>query len=225
METDLNKGHRKRLRERFLKSGLHGLHDYEAIELLLTYAVPRQDVKGIAKELVTKFNDISGVMDASFNDLCEAKGISENSSVLIMLIKELCAEYLAQHMKDRDVASSPEAVIEFSRMKLGGLNEEAVLVIYLNVKNHVLDYEVIIQGTVDQAVVYPRNIVKKALESDAVSIVIVHNHPSGICEPSTNDIRMTGIVKSAAEALNIKLLDHIIVGKSEYFSFTEENLL
>ena len=225
MDKKHQKGHRERLRQRFINAGPGALHDYEIIELLLTYAIPLKDVKPIAKDLLLRFRNFQGVLDASYNELCEVKGVSSNSAALIRLIKETCSEYLAEKMKEKDALSSPEAVLDFAKMKISGLKDEAFLVIYLDIKNHVIDYEIISEGTIDQAVIYPRNIIRKAIFSNAAGLIVMHNHPSGICEPSKDDIKLTGAVRDAAKAVNIRIIDHVIVGKSGYFSFVREGLL
>ncbi len=222
---DHAKGHRERLRRRFMNSGLKGLHDYEAMELLLTFVIPRRDVKPIAKDLLSHFGSLSGIMDASVRELEKVNGIGENAAVLINLVKELCGAYLSDKMLHADVLSTPKDVRNFSRMKLSGLPEEAFMVIYLNIKNHVITHDVLVHGTVDQAAVYPRQIVKCTLENNASGIILVHNHPSGICDPSCEDIKMTDAVKAALDTIDVKLLDHIIVGKSGYYSFLEHKLI
>jgi DNA repair protein RadC len=210
---------------KYLNVGTSGLHDYEIIELLLTYAIPLKDVKPIAKNLITRFKDINGVLDATHDELCEVEGISLISAGLISLVRDICSEYLAGKMKDKDALSSPEAVRDFARMKMAGLKDEAFMVIYLNTKNHVIEYEMINEGTVDQAVIYPRNIIKKALGNNATGLIVIHNHPSGMCEPSKDDVKLTHAIREAANTVNIKTIDHIIVGKSGYFSFIENSLL
>jgi DNA repair protein RadC len=219
------RGHRERLRKKYITAGIGGLHDYEAIELLLTYAIPLRDVKPLAKELLARFEDAAGIIDATHSELCEIKGISSNTAVLLTLVKDICSMYLENKMRDKDALSSPEAVRNFARMKLCGLRDEAFMVIYLNTKNHVNSYEIINEGTVDQAIVYPRNIIKKALATNASGLILTHNHPSGICEPSNDDIRITNAIKEAVKTLSIRLIDHVIVGRSGYFSFVEGGLL
>lgn len=218
-------GHRKRLRKKFAAGGAAGMHNYELIELLLTYAIPRKDVKPVAKELLARFKNIAGIFDADLKELCEIHGLSADSALLVSLMRELCSEYLAEKMSGKDVVSSPKSVFDFARMRLSGLKDEAFLVIYVNTKNHIIDYEVINEGTVDRAIIYPRNVIKKALAKNAGGLILVHNHPSGECEPSSHDIALTGAVRDAAKAMDIRLLDHIIAGKSNYFSFSKENLL
>ncbi len=218
-------GHRQRLREKFSNYGAESLHDYELLELLLTYAIPVRDVKEEAKTLLSRFKSISGVLGANANELCEIKGISVNSAILISLCRELAAKSLEEKIFNKDVLSSPQSVYDFSKVKLSHLENEVFMVIYLNTKNHVQGHEIIDEGTVDTAIVYPRKIVKSVIEKKASSVILVHNHPSGICEPSNDDIRLTSAVKDSLKPVDVKVLDHIISGKSGYFSFREKNLI
>ncbi len=217
--------HRKRLRERFRRTNGSGLEEYELLELLLTYAIPRKDVKPLAKELLNRFGSITGVLDAQPRELEEQVGIGSSSSTLICLVRELCSSYFLSKVKHRDVLSSPQLVVNFARLKLSGLYHEAFMVIYLNAKNEVIDYEVLSEGTVDHVVVYPRRIAESALLNHAASLILVHNHPSGHTEPSEEDKELTRYVRDALKTLEIRVLDHIIVGKNGYFSFMENDLL
>lgn len=217
--------HRKRLRERFQQGSAKGLHDYELLELLLTYAIPRVDVKPPAKALLKRFKTFGGVLDASQAELESVHGLGSASAVLVRLVKELLGAYLAEQIQRRDVLSSPEAVRDFARMKLAGLPHEAFMVIFLDVKNHVLDHEVLHEGTVDRAIVYPRRIIESALAHHAVGLILSHNHPSGDPAPSQEDRRLTRSVVEAARTVEIRVLDHLIVGKAGHFSFHENRLL
>lgn len=217
--------HRKRLRERFQKGGAEGFHDYELLELLLTYAIPRKDVKPIAKDLIQRFGGLSGVFDASLQELQSVPRVGLVSATLIHLVKQLCGAYLGEKMKRRDLLSSPDAVADFARMKLAGLPHEAFMIIYLNTKNEVLDYEIVHEGTVDRAVVYPRRVIESALAHHASGLVLVHNHPSGHPEPSEDDKRLTRILVEAARPLDIRVVDHLVVGKDRSFSFAQHHLL
>jgi DNA repair protein RadC len=217
--------HRKRLRERFQRGGAAGLHNYELLELLLTYAVPRVDVKPPAKALLKRFRTLSGVLDASQTELESVRGLGGTSAVLIRLVKQLLSGYLEEQIQRRDVLSSPEAVRDFARVKLAGLPHEAFMVIFLDVKNHVIHHEVLHEGTVDRAVVYPRRIIESALAHHAAGLILSHNHPSGDPEPSQEDKRLTRSVVDAARTVEIRVLDHLIVGKAGYFSFHENQLL
>jgi DNA repair protein RadC len=174
---------------------------------------------------MNRFNNFAGIIDAPLNELVKVKGIAENSAILFKLIKDISSEYLADKMKVQDPLTSPEAVINFARMKLVGREDEAFMIIYLNVKNYVSKFEIINEGTIDETVVYPRNIIKKTLANNATGIIVVHNHPSGICTPSESDKKLTKSLKSALDAVNIRLVDHLIVGKAGYFSFVQQKLL
>lgn len=218
-------GHRERLRRRFQKTGVDGFHDYELLELLLTYAIPQRDVKPVAKALIKRFKNLSGVLDTSLEELKEIPGLGSASATLIRLVKEIFGAYLAERMKKKDSLTSPQAVVDFARVKLAGHPQEIFMVVYLNTQNEVIDYEVIHEGTVDRAVVYPRRIVESALAHHAAGLLCVHNHPSGHYEPSAEDIRITHTIIEATRTMDIRVLDHIIVSKDGYFSFTENNLL
>ncbi len=218
-------GHRERLRARFQRDGAAGMHDYEILELLLTYAVPRKDVKPYAKDLIRRFGSLSGVLDAGPKALEEVARIGPISSTLIYLVKELCGVYLAEKMKGKDVLSSPQAVLDFARIKLAGLSHEAFMLIFLNTKNRVLDFKIVQEGTVDRAAIYPRRIVEEALAYKAASVIFIHNHPSGDAEPSPEDRQLTRSLLEAARTIDLRVLDHIIVGKEGYCSFVERGLL
>lgn len=217
--------HRKRLRQRFRKSGSNGLHDYELLELLLTYAIPRRDVKPVAKELIKDFGGIAGVLDAAQGELESRHSIGPASATLIRLIKEIYALYLEEGMRRKDVIASPKAVIDFARQKLSALSHETFMVVFLNIKNEVIDYELIHEGTVDRAVIYPRRVIESALTKNASGVILIHNHPSGHPEPSAEDKQLTRSVTEAARTVDLKVLDHLIVGKGGYFSFVENQLL
>lgn len=217
--------HRKRLRERFHKTGSEGMHDYELLELLLTFSIPRKDVKPVAKKLISTFGDLPGVLDADQKELGKVSGVGSMSASLICLVKEIYSSYFAEKMKDKDVLSSPDAVINFSRIKLSGLPNEAFMVIYINTKNEVIDYTLLQEGTLDNVAVYPRRIIESALSHHASGVILVHNHPSGNPLPSKEDKLLTKEIADASFSLDIRVLDHLIVGKEGYFSFMENNLL
>lgn len=217
--------HRKRLRERFLKAGAEAFHEYESLELLLTYAIPRLDVKPVAKALMKRFGSLNGVLDATQEELVAIRGLGPQSAILIRLVKELFAAYLGERMAGKDVLSSPGAVVDFARVKLAGLPHEAFMVIYVNVKNRVIDYEVLQKGTVDRAIIYPREIIKAAIMHKAAGVILSHNHPSGDPEPSREDKHLTRSVIEAARTIDLRVIDHLIVGKNGYFSFQETRIL
>ncbi len=217
--------HRLRLRERFAKTHGKGLQDYEMLELLLTYAIPRRDVKPTSKALLKRFGSLSGVLDATVDDLLQCEGIGQASAMLIRLVKELFIAYSAEHMAKKKQLTTPKEVVDFARLVLSDYSNEAFLVVYLNVKNEVIDHELMSVGTIDRVAVYPRRIVEAALQKKASSIILVHNHPTGHVTPSKEDIRLTKAIMDATGLLDIRVLDHIVVGKKNYLSFLERNLM
>lgn len=217
--------HRQRLRERFRKAGAEGFHDYEILELLLTYAIPRRDVKPIAKDLIRRFGSFSGVLDATSQEMEEVDGMGPASSTMMRLVKEACTTYLSEKMREREVLSSPQGVVDFARITLVGRPHEAFMVIFLDTKNQVLAHRIIQEGTVDRAAIYPRRIIEEALAHHSSGLILVHNHPSGRSEPSVEDRQLTRALVEATRAMDIRVVDHLIVGKDGHFSFAEGQLL
>ncbi len=218
-------GHRKRLRERFRNTASDGLHPYELLELLLTYAIPRRDVKAISKALIVRFGSLPGVLDATQMELENSSAIGPTSATLIRLIKALCGAYLASRIERRDLLSSPREVVDFCKVTLSGLAHEAFMVIYLNTKNEAVGHEIVHEGTIDRAVIYPRRLIEAALAHHAAGLILVHNHPSGDPAPSDEDRRLTRTMIEATRAMDIRILDHIIVGRDRHFSFLSAGLL
>ena len=218
-------GHRQRLRAKFLKTGSAGLHDYELLELLLFHAVPRKDTKPLAKALLARFGGLAAALDASADELRTVKGLSDTSVALISLTRELGTARLSEKLKDIDILNSPQAVVAFARSALAGLAYESFLVVFLNAKNKVLGHQVVHEGTIDHAIVYPRRIIEAALARRAAGLILVHNHPSGETAPSEDDKKLTARITEAAKHMDIRVLDHLIVGTSGYFSFAEKNIL
>jgi DNA repair protein RadC len=217
--------HRERLRRRFLAAGASGLADYEALELLLTYSIPRKDVKPVAKALLKRFGSLAAVLDAPPDALAAEPGLGARSAALARLVKEFIEIYLKEKAQRKDLLSSPQAVRDYARAKLAGLPHEAVMVLYLNAKNELLAEDLLQEGTVDRVAVYPRRIVEGALKRHAAGLILVHNHPSGHPDPSEEDRRLTRSLQDAARALDLRVVDHVIVARAGCFSFAEEGLL
>jgi DNA repair protein RadC len=218
-------GHRARLRERFRKAGLSGFHDYEVLELLLTFAIPRRDVKPYARALIKRFKDLRGVFDASLEDLQTVPGIGPNAAIMIRFLKEAASLYLKDRIRGRTLLGSPQAVIEYCRHALLGERNERFQVIYLNAQNEIIDVETVAEGTVHYTAVYPRRIIEGALRHNAVGMVFVHNHPDGPAEASAGDRRLTEALVQAAKAVGIAVQDHVIVGQDGCASFREQGWL
>lgn len=223
-ESD-HKDHRKRLRKKYRNAGIDAFHDYEALELLLTFAIPRGDVKPQAKALLKTFGSIKGIIDADMADLEKIHGIGPDSAVGLKLIKDLCALYLKQQAAEKPQITCTSELVNYCKTILGGMKDEQFRVIYLNAQNRIIDDELIQEGIVNQAVVYPRRVLEKALKRKASAIILLHNHPSGHIRPSDADIRLTRTIQETAKALDILVHDHIIIGENRFFSFREEGIM
>ncbi|MGC2423879.1 MAG: DNA repair protein RadC [Nitrospirota bacterium] len=217
--------HRQRIKEKFKKSGLENLHDYEALELLLTYAIPRRDVKPLAKALLEKFGNFQGVMDASVEALMEFPGLGEHSAILLKVSKECSDLYLKRKVvKKSKVCCAPD-LINYCRMTMAGLKDEQFRVVFLNTQNEIIEIETIQEGTIDQSVVYPRKVMERALYHKSAALIFVHNHPGGKVRPSYADKEITTLLVAAAKSMDIEVHDHLIVGKDGYFSFRDSGLM
>ena len=217
--------HRKRLRERFLTGGAAALPDYEMLELILFRAIPRQDVKPVAHQLLDVFGDFNRVLSAPTSRLAEVKGVGD-AVIDELKIVEAAAQRLARsRILQRHVISSWDAVLDYCHTTMAHRDTEQFRVLYLDRKNVLVADEAQAQGTVDHVPVYPREVVKRALELNASALILVHNHPSGDPTPSEADIAMTRQVQIAAEALGLTLHDHLVIGKSRELSFRSQGLL
>jgi len=214
-------GHRKRLKEKYLKSGLTSMEDYEVLELLLIHSQPRKDVKPAAKALLNTFGSLKKVMDADLDELSHVKDIGPNSALLIRLVKDMTVRYLAQAAEKKPHIGSTPELIRYCKAFFGGVKDELFQVIFLDNHHHILEVETLQEGTVNQAAVYPRKVLEKALKYKASGIILVHNHPSGYTKPSPEDIRVTRVIAQTAKKLDIKIHDHLIIGGDNYYSFRE----
>jgi DNA repair protein RadC len=217
--------HRKRLKSRFNNSGLEAFHDYEVLEILLTYSIPRKDTKPIAKQLLKDFKSLKGVMDAEISELEKVEGIGNHSAILIKLIKEINNLYLKEKAMERPQITCTRELLDYCKNSMGGLKDEHFAVVYLDAQNRIIDMATINEGIVNQAVVYPRKVMENALQKKASAIILVHNHPSGHTRPSDADIRLTRTISETARTLDITVHDHIIIGENMVFSFREEGMM
>ena len=222
---DTHRGHRKRLREKFLKSGLDGFHDYEIVELLLSLGTPRRDCKPLAKETIKKFKTLRGVLEATPQDLQQITGIGAHSAFGIKLVQEVAREYLKAKMLDKPFYKSSQEVFDYLYHSMRGLKKETFKVIFLNTQNQIIDTVDLSEGTVNASSVQPREIIEGMIRFNATSLIFVHNHPSGNSEPSSSDRALTRELVFISRILRIKVLDHIIIGDNRYFSFAGEGLI
>lgn len=220
-------GHRKRIRDKFLKEGIEPFSDYEVLELLLTYSVPRSDVKPIAKDLLKRFGSLSGVLDAPPEDLVKSSGVGGNTAAFICLIKEINWRYAESRIdRNADYLTSPSSVISFCKSRIGRESNEFLAIIFLNTKNRFLDHEVLMGGSVASVNMDFRGVVKKAMDVKKCSgIIVFHNHPSGHPSPSDSDKKITSELAQICKSLDIRLVDHLIVCSHDHYSFVENGLL
>ena len=220
-------GHRSRLRERFLKTGIEGMADYEVVELLLTLAVPRKDVKEPAKKLIQHFGNLKNILDAPVEELRKIESIGTVTPIALKIIKAAATLYLQQSVENREVLSQPDKIADFWRMRIGGLNNEVFQVGYLDSGYRLMrdGIETLEEGTIDRANVYPRKMIETALRHGAASLILAHNHPNGNIQPSEQDKILTQAFVLAAEAVQLKIVDHLIVSADDVFSFRKAGLL
>ncbi|MDQ6994032.1 MAG: DNA repair protein RadC [Mariprofundaceae bacterium] len=216
------KGHRERLRQRFFTTGLQGFHDYEVLELLLTYSIPRSDVKPIAKRLMNQFGTLAGVFDATHIELKQIHGMGAKGAHFLNLIRQVEVRYLASSLPEKDVFNVPNKVLSHLRFLLQGRGMECFGAIFTDQQHRQLATEILFEGTVDRAAVYPRNLIKRALILDAKGMILFHNHPGGTAQASSADIQLTQTLHAACEPLDIKVLDHFLVAATEVLSFREQ---
>ncbi len=218
-------GHRERLRARYRLSGEAALQDYELLELLLTFAIPRRDTKLLAKKLLARFGTLARIFEAEPQALEEIDGIGPHATTLISLVRPLATRFLTEPRGAKTVLRSTADAAAYFQAKLKGLPEEEVHVAYVNAKNAVTATECLQRGTVDQSVVYVRKVIERALAHKASGFLLAHNHPSGDPTPSAQDRDLTQAIKAAAVTVGVRFLDHLIIGDTAPFSFKAHGLV
>jgi DNA repair protein RadC len=217
-------GHRERLRERLLEAGPAALPDYELLEFLLFAGIPRKDTKPLAKELIERFGSFAAVLAANREALSDA-GLKDAAIAALLSVREASSRFLRGEIADKPVITNWQALIDYCTSKIGFAATEEFHLLFLDRKNVLIRDERQQQGTVDHTPVYPREVVKRALELNASAIIMVHNHPSGDVTPSRADIDMTKQVREAAKAVGIALHDHLVIGRGKHSSFRSLGLL
>jgi len=220
-----SEGHRQRLRDKFLNSSLEGFHDYEIIELLLTLGTPRKDCKQSAKEALMKFGTLKAVLEADAVDLKTVRGIGDKNVFGLKIAQAVARRYLADRVVDKDFIRSSKEVLEYLQHNLRDKNRELFMVIYLNGRNQIIKMEEVFEGTLSTSAVYPREVVKRALDNEAAALVFVHNHPSGNPNPSKEDLTITNKLKEASQSIDVVVHDHLIIAGNEVYSFTDHGLI
>lgn len=218
-------GHRERLRERFLAGGPDSLPDYELLELALFAAVPRRDVKPLAKALIARFGSFAEAIAAPRDRILDVDGATAAVAVQLKIVEAAARRLAKTRVLGRPALSSWAALLDYCAAAMARARKEEFRILFLDRKNTLIADEVQSTGTVDHTPVYPREIVKRALEHAATAVILVHNHPSGDPTPSKADITMTRDVVDAAKALGIVVHDHLIIGRSGHVSFKALGLL
>ena len=223
--TNAFEGHRKRLREKFIKSRLAGFHDYEIVELLLSLGTPRKDCKPQAKEAIKRFKTLRGVLEAPPEELQQIDGIGPHSVFGIKLVQEVAREFLKEKIIDKPIYKSAQEIFDYLYHSLRDLKKEVFKVIHLNSQNQIIETDDLAEGTINSSVISLHAVIEGAIKCNAVSLIFVHNHPSGNPEPSGSDKELTRDLVYAGSIMRIKVLDHIIIGENKYFSFAGEGLI
>ncbi|MEM6306523.1 MAG: DNA repair protein RadC [Pseudomonadota bacterium] len=217
--------HRKRLKQRFMEGGPDAMPDYELLELILFRAIPRQDVKPLARRLLDCFGSFNAVLSAPPPKLRNIKGVGESVIVELKVIEAATHRMARSQIMNKPVISSWDALLNYCHTKMSNRETEQFRVLFLDRKNILIEDRAMAEGTVDHVPIYPREIVRNALDLNASALILVHNHPSGDPTPSQDDITMTQTIEQAVDSVGITLHDHLIIGKNHNISFRAERLL
>ena len=219
--TTIHKGHRERLKQRFLEEGLDNFTDIQVLELLLFYAIPQRDTNPIAHALLNQFGSLSGVLEADVTQLKKVPGISDHSATLLALVTELCRYYQVDSAQRMEILTTLDACGAYLVPRFFGRTKETVFLLCLDAKCKVLCCKEVGEGSVNSSNVSVRKIVETALSSNATTVVLAHNHPSGVAVPSAEDIQTTRRVAAALSAVEVHLADHIVVAEGDYVSMVQ----
>jgi len=218
-------GHRQRLRQRFLAAGLDGFLDYEVIELLLTLATPRKDCKTAAKLALKKFKTLQGVLEADPRELQEVPGIGSINMLGIKLIKAVSDRFLAKKVVGKNAITNSRDLYTYLNGVIRDKTRECFMAIFLDSKNRVLAMETLFEGTLTASGVYPREVIRAALQHHAAALIFAHNHPSGEPRPSAEDVAVTRQLVFAGRVMGITVHEHLIIGENRYYSFADQGHL
>ena len=225
MGENVHTGHRQRVKERYLSEGLDAFEDHQVLELVLFYAVPRADTNALAHSMIKEFGSLSGLFEANAKDIARRCNVTINIAILVSLIPSLSRRYFLGKWGDKPVINSSSKAGEYAVSLLTGRTYEVFYVICLDNQNRVNHADMVNEGTINEAAVYPRLIVETSLRHQANSVILAHNHPGGSLTPSMADINITKKIITALDSISIKVLDHIIVAGDKYTSFAEKGLL
>ncbi len=215
-------GHRSRLRNRFLKDGLDGFLDYEVVELLLTLSTPRKDCKPAAKAAMARFKTFRGVLEASARELTDIEGLGTKNTLALRLVKAVLDRYLEKRLVEGMALKNSRDLFDYLGGKLGGRSTECFMAVFLDARNRVIAGKILFEGTLTASSVYPREVVRAAIDHHAAALILAHNHPSGDPRPSAPDLAITRRLMAACRVMDITLHEHLIVGDKCYYSFADE---
>ncbi len=218
-------GHRERVKQRFLNEGLDSFEDHQILELLLFYCIPMKDTNELAHNLIRQFGSLANVFEAEIGDLMEKAGVSRNTAVMLRMIPDLSSRYLRSKWGKNVVLDSTKSAGAYALTLFAGKSVECFYVICLDAQRRMIRSELVAEGTVDEAPIYIREIIKSAVRFNAVYVVIAHNHPGGSVKPSGSDIEATKAIISSFDLVKIEVTDHIIVAGDSYYSFAAKGLL
>ncbi|MEM9500446.1 MAG: DNA repair protein RadC [Pseudomonadota bacterium] len=218
-------GHRARLRKRLLKGGAEALADYEVLEYLLFAAIKQGDTKPIAKDLIKQFGSLAGVLNADPNSLQRIKGVGETSAAALKSVALAARRMARSEVVQKPVLSSWQALIDYLAIDMAHLNVERVRILYLDTKNKLIDDHHLGDGSIDEASIHPREVIRRAMDVGASAMILVHNHPSGNPEPSRADIQITKKIAEAGRLLGVTVHDHVIVGREGHVSLRSKGLI
>lgn len=218
-------GHRSRLRARLLDNGPDSLQDYEIIEYLLALAVPRRDTKPLAKQLLAHYGGFAALITADPQNIARQPGMGETTTAALKIAQAAALRLLSEPVRELPILASWQSLLDYLRADMAHLNIERVRVLYLNSRNQLIRDDIASEGSIDQAAIYTREIISRAMDLGAVAIILVHNHPSGDSSPSRQDIKMTREIAEAGKRLGITVHDHIIVGNNGFTSMRSAGLI
>lgn len=218
-------GHRARLRRRLLDGGADALADYEVLEYLLMTAIPRRDVKPLAKSLIARFGNLAGVFNADPAALANHPGMGETSAAALKVVALAARRMARTGVQEQPVLGNWQALLDYLTIDMAHLNHERVRVLYLDTRNRLILDHLVSEGSIDEAAIHPREVVRKALDSGASALILVHNHPSGSPEPSRADIQITQRIAEAGRLLGITVHDHVIIGRTGHVSLRAQGLI
>jgi DNA repair protein RadC len=215
----------ERPREKLLSRGAHALTDAELLAIFLRTGVAGKSAVDLARDLLMEFRDLRGLFSATEQRFCEAKGLGRAKYAQLRAVLEMSRRYLYGEIQGRDVIASPEATRDYLKLRLRGYPHEVFAALFLDNRHRVIDYRELFTGTIDGASVHPREVVRAAMDLNAAAIIFAHNHPSGVAEPSQSDLRITQRLKEALALIDVRVLDHLVIGEGEGVSLAERGLL